>query len=103
MLAAIKSLYASGTLSMKVGRAAGPSLVQQNGVRQGCPLSPASFGIFFDGLHGHLDRCLPHAGLQLGSGRWVSALVYADDFGLLSWKAAGLQGLLDSMHAFCLG
>ena len=102
MLAAIKSLYASGTLSMKVGGAAGPSLVQQNGVRQGCPLSPTLFGIFFDGLHGHLDCSLPHAGLQLGSGRWVSALVYADDVVLLSWTAAGLQDLLDSMHAFCL-
>ena len=59
MLAAIKSLYASGTLSMKVGGAAGPSLVQQNGVRQGCPLSPTLFGILFDGLHGHLDCNLP--------------------------------------------
>ena len=102
MLAAIKSLYASGTLSMKVGGAAGPSLFQQNGVRQGCPLSPTLFGILFDGLHGHLDCSLPHAGLLLGSGRWVSALVYADDVVLLSWTAAGLQDLLDSMYAFCL-
>ena len=102
MLAAIKFLYASGTLSMKVRGAAGPSLVQQNGVRQGCPLSPTLFGIFFDDLHGHLDCSLPHAGLQLGSGGWVSALVYADDVVLLSWTAAGLQDFLDSMHAFCL-
>ena len=87
---------------MKVGAAAGPALIQQNGVRQGCPLSPTLFGIFFDGLIGHLDRSLPHAGLQLSSGKWVSALVYADDVVLLSWTAAGLQDLLDSMHAFCL-
>ena len=40
--------------------------------------------------------------MQLGSGRWVSALVYADDVVLLSWTAAGPQDLLDSMHAFCL-
>ena len=102
VFAAIKSLYASGTLFLKVGGAAGPSLVQQNGVRQGCPLSPTLFGIFFDGLHGHLDCSLLPAGLQLGSGRWVSALVYADHVVLLSWTAAGLQDLLVSMHAFCL-
>ena len=72
MLAAIKSLYASGTLSMKVGGAAGPSLVQQNGVQQGCPLSTTLYGIFFDGLHGHLGCSLPHAGLQLGSASLVS-------------------------------
>ena len=39
-----------------------------------------------------LDCSLPHAGLQLGSGRWVSALVYADDVVLLSWTAAGATG-----------
>ena len=66
MLAAIKFLNASGTLAMKVGGAAGPSLVQQNGLRQGCPLSPTLFGIFFDGLNGHLDRSLPHAGVAVG-------------------------------------
>ena len=97
-----QSLYASGSLSMKVGGAAGPSLVQQNGVWQGCPLSPTLFGIFFDGLHGNLDCSLPHARLQLGSGRWVSALAYADLVVLLSSTAAGLQDLLNSMHAFCL-
>ena len=94
MLAAIRSLYSSGELSMRVGGTAGPSLLQQNGVRQGCPLSPTLFGIFFDGLHNHLDSVAPHAGVQLGSGRWVPSLVYADDVVLLSWTSAGLQSLL---------
>ena len=31
---------------------------------------------------------------ELASGRWVSALVNADDVVLLSWTAAGLQDLL---------
>ena len=66
MLAAIKSLYASGTLSMKVGGAAGSSIVQQNGVRQGCPLSPTFFGIFFDGLHGRC--CGVHAFVDVAQG-----------------------------------
>ena len=101
MLAAIQSLYASGTLAMKVGGTAGAPLAQQNGVRQGCPLSPTLFGIFFDGLHPHLDHTAPHASVQLGSGRWVSSLVYADDVVLMSWPAVGLQQLLDGMHGFC--
>ena len=66
ILAAIKSLYASGTLFMKIGGAAGPSLVQQNGVRQGCPLRPTLFGIFFDGLHGHLGCSLPACWVAVG-------------------------------------
>ena len=56
----------------------------------------------------HVRRTLllapaPRAGVQPGSGRWVSSLVYADDVVLLSWSSLGLQALLDGMHAFCQG
>lgn len=95
MLAAIKSLYSSGTLSMKVAGTAGGPRIQQMGVRQGCPLSPTLFGLFFDGLHDHLHSCASASGIQLRSGKWVSSLVYADDVVLLSWSASGLQLLLD--------
>ena len=58
-------------------------------------------GIFFDGLHGHLDSAAPLARVQPGSGRLVSSLVYDDDVVLLSWTSAGLQTFLDGMHSFC--
>ena len=103
MLAAIQSLYSSGTLPMKVAGTAGQPRTQQMGVRQGCPLSPTLFGSFFDGLHDHLQSRAPMSGMQLGSGRWLSSLVYADDVVLLSWTPAGFQLLLDSMNDFCLG
>ena len=74
MLAAIQSLYDSGTLSMKVGGTAGRPQVQQMGVRQGCPLSPTLFGLFCDGLHEHLIGLAPTAGLLLRSGRHVPVL-----------------------------
>ena len=60
MLAAVQSLYASGTLAMKVDGTAGQPAVPRMGVRQGCPLSPTLFGIFFDGLHDHLQAHAPH-------------------------------------------
>ena len=90
-------------LSMKVGGRGRAFPGPAEWGAAGLPSQPYMFGIFCDGLHGHLEYCLPHAGLQLGSDRWVSALVYADNVLLLSWMAAGLQSLLDSMHAFCLG
>ena len=101
MVAAVQSLYSSGTLSMKIAGAAGQARAQQTGVRQGCPLSPTSFGIFFNGLHDHLHSQALHDGVQLDSGRWVSSLTYADDVVLLSWTSGGLQRLLNSMHEFC--
>ncbi len=86
MLAAVQSLYATGTLAMNIDGTAGQPAVQHMGVRQGCPLSPTLFGIFFDGLHDFLLAWAPAVGMQLRSGRWVSSLVYADDVVLLSWR-----------------
>ena len=103
MLAAVQSLYASGTLAMKVDGTAGQPAVPRMGVRQGCPLSPTLFGIFFDGLHDHLQAHAPSSGVQLRSGRWVSSLAYADDVALLSWTPHGLQQLIDGMQEFCDG
>ena len=73
---------------MRVSGTVGPILLQQNESQHGCPLSPSGFDIFFDyhwpGQRGHVDSAAPHAGVQLGSGSWVSSLVYADDVVLLS-------------------
>ena len=102
MLTAIKSLYVSGTLSMKVGGTAGAPGVQRMGVRQGCPLSPALFGVLFDGLHEHMGGMAPGSGLMLGSSHRVPFLCYADDDVLLSDTSQGLQQLIDSMHGFCV-
>ena len=87
MLATIKSLYFSGTLSMKVAGTAGQPRLQRMGVRQGWPLRHTLFGLFFDGLHDHLHSCTSVAGIQLRSGKEVASLVYADDVVLLSWSA----------------
>ena len=77
----------------------GPPPVQQAGVRQGCPLSPTLI------LECSLTLCvstfsaaLPRAGLQLGSGRCVPYLCYADDVVLMAESAPVLQQLIDVMH-----
>ena len=44
---------------------AGLPVAQQNGVRQGCSLSPTLVGIFFDGLYAHLDHTALYAGVPL--------------------------------------
>ncbi|KAL3152499.1 hypothetical protein ABBQ32_001533 [Trebouxia sp. C0010 RCD-2024] len=35
------------------------------GLRQGCPLSATSFGLFIDGLHHFLETVAPGAGVQI--------------------------------------
>ena len=54
MLGAVWSLYDGSLLSMRVNDQCGHSQRPSIGLRQGCPLSAALFGIFIDGLHHHL-------------------------------------------------
>ena len=100
MLAAIQSLYSGATVSMKICGRAGATGTAQVGVRQGCPVSPTLFGLFFDDLHSQLLSDCPSAGFECRGNR-IPSLFYADDVALLSASAQGLQQLLDSMQSFC--
>ena len=103
MLAAIQSLYSGGAMSMKICGRAGATGTAQVGVRQGCPLSPTLFGLFFDDLYSQLQSdcpSSPSAGVECRGTR-IPSLFHADDVALFSASAQGLQQLLDSMKSFC--
>ena len=99
MLAAIQSLYSGCAMSMKICGRAGATGTAQVGVRQGCPLSPTLFGLFFDDLHSQLQSNCPSAGIECRGTR-IPSLFYGDDVALLLASAQGLQQLLDSMQSF---
>ena len=66
----------------------GASGTARVGVRQGCPLSPTSFGIFFDSLDAQLQAESAAAGVECGGAR-VPGQFYADDVALLSPSVTG--------------
>ena len=101
MLAGIQSLYDGGDMSMKISGSSDASGTARVGVRQGCPLSPTLFGIFFDSLDAQLQAESAAAGVEFRGAR-VPGLFYADDVALLSPSAQGLQQLLDTMQSFCV-
>jgi len=71
----------------------------QQGVKQGCPLSPLLFGLYLDALEERLDgrKCdaLTLANVHI----WL--LLFADDFVLTSESEVGLQQQLDALQQFC--
>ena len=88
-----------------------PSFPCHRGLRQGCPLSPTLFTLFFDHLADYLNGALPGGALPHppsdpgfpvpGLCHPLRALFFADDVVLLSRSQAGLQTLLDRLHLFC--
>jgi len=71
------------------------------GVKQGCPLSPLLFGLYFDGLEKHLDALDGDSSPQLAD-IVVKLLLYADDLALMSETPQGLQKQIDVMSKFCV-
>jgi hypothetical protein len=70
----------------------------QQGVKQGCPLSPLLFGLYLDALEGCLDNRECNAPTLTDLHVWL--LFFADDFALMSKSEVGLQQQLEIVQQF---
>lgn len=94
----VRKLYSSIDAKVRLGDKTSRQVKMLQGVRQGCPLSPTLFNFFVDELSTQLHKAgygCEFNGLDIG------ALLYADDVVLLADSAAKLQGLIDTVDAFC--
>jgi len=71
----------------------------QQGVKQGCPLSPLLFRLYLDALEGHLNDRKCDAPTLADVHIWL--LLFADDLALTSKLEMGLQQQLDALQQFC--
>ena len=93
----IRDIYNNSTTRVKVGRNLTPDIACNQGVKQGCPLSPILFDLALEQFISGIDG--GNTSYQLGEER-VSVIAYADDLCLLASNAEKLQSLLDRAQQY---
>ena len=68
----------------------------EQGVAQGCSLSPILFSIFINDLLKEIEQT--ELGIQLSSGKKVGGMLFADDFVGVSDSKESLQKLIDVVY-----
>ena len=93
----IKEMYSVSRSAVLLGD--GECFEVQQGVAQGCSLSPILFSVFVNGLLKEVEQ----AGLrvELSDGSTVGGMLFADDFVGVSNSEGELQRLINVAHAYC--
>ena len=71
----------------------------EQGVAQGCSLSPILFSVFINDLLVEVEKA--GLGVQLNNGKSIGGLLFADDFVDMSDLRENLLKLIDVVHKFC--
>ena len=94
----IKSIYSNTKYSISIGGDVSPVFQAQNGVKQGCCLSPTLSNLFQNDLHDIFDiSCDP---ISIGE-LVINSISWADDLIMASLSKEGLQKCLDRLSTYC--
>ena len=94
----IKNMYKNMDFTIKLNDMLTEKFKIENGVKQGCPLSPTLFNIFInDFITGLESDRITTPELY---GKFITCLLYADDIALLSTTSEGLQKSIDFLYEY---
>ena len=94
----IKHIYANDKACVKIDERITNTFTINQGVRQGCILSPLLFNIFMSDLPELLDVTLKNTNPNINH---PSCIIWADDIILLSETEEGLNTMLKTMEVYC--
>jgi len=95
MLTIIKSLYTDNKAAVWDGQSTSDWFETENGVKQGCHLSPLLFALFLDDLVSYLPPGIQFAGEE------IKVLMYADDIVILADSPHMLQRMINRLAEYC--
>ena len=95
----IKKMYESSKSAVLLEGEKSDTFTIEQGVAQGCSLSPILFSVFVNDLLKEVEQT--GLGIQLSSGKTVGGMLFADDFVGISDSKESLQKLLDVVYSYC--
>lgn len=97
----IRGIYKSTRNAVITSEGMSDLFETENGVRQGCPLSPTLFNLALDDVDEGWER--KNEGGTVVGGIKIFALKYADDIAIVADDAEGLRKMLKSLEKFVHG
>ena len=95
----IKKMYEVSRSAVLLEGEKSTTFTLEQGVAQGCSPSPILFSVFIDDLLREVEKA--DLGIQLGGGKKVGGMLFADDFVGVSGSKEGLQKLISVVHGYC--
>ena len=92
-------IYTNDSVCIKIGNTITNSFVVNQGVKQGCILSPILFNIFLSDLQDIMEKtkCEP---VQIAQNSPLGCLIWADDLILLSKSKSGLENMFSELKSY---
>ena len=95
----IKRMYEASRSAVLLDGEKSASFSVEQGVAQGCSLSPILFSVFINDLLKEVEKA--ELGIHLGEGGKIGGMLFADDFVGLSDSKEQLQKLIDVVYSYC--
>ena len=95
----IKKMYMSSRSVVFLEGENSNSFNVEQGMAQGCSLSPILFSVFINDLLKEVEQA--ELAIQLSSGKTIGGMLFADDFVGVSDSKESLQKLIDVVYSYC--
>ena len=97
----LNTMYTNDYVKVRVGNRMTKAISVNQGLRQGCVLSPILFNLFLADLQQKLVEEPNTSPVSIDNNTSIPCILWADDIVLLSETREGLQSQINFLHSYC--